>query len=406
METQLRLRHRPRLLAGLAAAALVLWAGATPVRAQDAEGTREVVVAFEYPGVEVTQGESFSVGLLFQNRGSRDESLQFALVDKPQGWTTAVKSGDLAVTGVYLPAGQSRTLSFQAVPPASPRAGTYDFRLRARSPDGVLSTEQVLAAVVRARPQLGSGGSAAIGLSTAYPVLRGSSEVSYEFVLELENRVGSETLFDLFAQGPEGWEVNFKPMYEPRLISSFQLKARETRKLAVEVRPPPGTNAGEYPVRVRISSGPASAEATLTVVITGTYDLSVDTVSGSLSLGAVQGKPSRFAILVKNTGTAMQSHIALFAFNPENWVVQFMPEKIDNLAPGQTAQVEVTMVPYDKALVGDYSVELRANGDKVSKPIELRITVNAPTLFGWIGMAIIVLVVFGLAVLFRWLGRR
>lgn len=403
-----RTRHRYLSMVApvLALLVLALPGGGPPAHAQGAEAARAVSVAFEYPGVEVTQGESFTVGLLFQNRGARDESLEFALVDKPQGWSTAVKSAELTVTGIYLPAGQTRTLSFQAVPPATPRPGTYAFRLQARSQDGVLATEQTLTAVVKARPRQEGPGSAGIGLRTAYPVLRGASDVSYEFVLELENRADAETLFDLFAQGPEDWEVNFKPMYEPRLISSFQLKARETRKLAVEVKPPPGARAGEYPVGVRISSGAAFVETLLTVVITGTYDLSVSTASGSLSLGAVQGKPARFSLLIKNTGTAMQSHIGLFAFNPENWVVQFQPEKVDNLEPGQTAQVEVLMVPYDKALVGDYSVELRANGDKVSTPIELRVTVNASTLFGWIGVAIIVLVVFGLALLFRWLGRR
>jgi uncharacterized membrane protein len=51
-------------------------------------------------------------------------------------------------------------------------------------------------------------------------------------------------------------------------------------------------------------------------------------------------------------------------------------------------------------------VELKANGEKASKSVEFRVTVKASSIFGWIGIALIVVVIAGLALLFRWLGRR
>jgi uncharacterized membrane protein len=144
-------------------------------------------------------------------------------------------------------------------------------------------------------------------------------------------------------------------------------------------------------VNVRVSSGAAFAETTLTVVLTGTYDLDVSSASGVLSLAAQQGKPAQVTINIKNTGTAVQNHIGLFSFQPENWKVDFVPDKVDGLEPGDSRQVAVIVTPDAKALVGDYSLELKANGEKVSKPI---------------GIALIVMVILGLAGLFRWLGRR
>lgn len=222
----------------------------------------------------------------------------------------------------------------------------------------------------------------------------------------MENKLDEDSVFDLAARGPEGWEVNFKPAYEPRYISSYQLRAKKSGKITVEVKPPSGAKAGEYPVNVRASSGAAFAETTLTVVLSGTYDLDVSSASGVLSLSAQQGKPARITINIKNLGTAVQNHIGLFSFQPENWKVDFIPDKVDGLEPGDSRQVTVIVTPADKALVGDYSLELKANGEKVSKPIEFRVTVKASSVFGWIGIAIIVLVVAGLAALFRWLGRR
>jgi uncharacterized membrane protein len=378
---------------------LLLAFAALPALAQQGR----ITLDFEYPGVEVFEGDSISVGLVLQNKGSDDQSVNVQVAEKPAGWTTAIKSSGLIVTGAFLPAGQSKILSFEASPPAEARAGRYQFRVEAQAAGERLG--QTFTAVVRSRRELARG-TAGLGLATAYPILRGSSDIWYEFSVELENKLEEDNVFDLNARGPEGWEVNFKPAYENRYISSFQLRAKKSGKLTVEVKPPAGAKAGEYPVAVRVSSGAAFAEITLTVVLTGTYDLAVESVSGVLSLAAQQGKPAQLGISIKNLGTAPQNHIGLFSFQPENWLVDFIPDAVDGLQPGETRQVEVLVTPDRKALVGDYSLELKANGEKVSKPIEFRVTVKASSVFGWLGIIIIVLVIGGLALLFRWLGRR
>jgi len=86
--------------------------------------------------------------------------------------------------------------------------------------------------------------------------------------------------------------------------------------------------------------------------------------------------------------------------------VQFSPENLDTLAPGDMKQVEVSITPTEEALVGDYSVGISAEAGKMSKTLEFRVTVNASTAWGWIGIGIIVLVIAGLVSLFIRLGRR
>jgi uncharacterized membrane protein len=66
----------------------------------------------------------------------------------------------------------------------------------------------------------------------------------------------------------------------------------------------------------------------------------------------------------------------------------------------------MTITSADQALVGDYSVSLRVEGEKSTKDMEFRVTVKASTAWGWIGIGIIVLVIAGLVVLFIRLGRR
>ena len=94
------------------------------------------------------------------------------------------------------------------------------------------------------------------------------------------------------------------------------------------------------------------------------------------------------------------------SFKPENWKVAFSPEKLDVVEPGDLKQVEMTITPYEDALVGDYSISVNVEGEKASKMIELRTTVKASAAWGWVGIGIIVVVIAGLFGIFRWLGRR
>jgi len=112
------------------------------------------------------------------------------------------------------------------------------------------------------------------------------------------------------------------------------------------------------------------------------------------------------SIYVKNTGSAANHDIKFLSLKPENWKVEFEPERIELLKPEELKQVEVTITPADEALVGDYSVGISVDGEKASKTMELRTTVRASTAWGWIGIGIIVGVIVGLGGLFTWLGRR
>jgi uncharacterized membrane protein len=158
---------------------------------------------------------------------------------------------------------------------------------------------------------------------------------------------------------------------------------------------------------VWISSGEKKAEVKLTVVLTGIYKLDAGTPTGLLSLEAVTGKPAIMSLFVKNTGSAVNRNISFNSFKPENWKVEFKPEKIDALEPNALKQVEVTITPAAQALVGDYSVGLSVEGEKgSSKTVEIRVVVKTSAAWGWIGIVIIVAVIAGLAGLFLWLGRR
>lgn len=401
--------QRTRFLTSLLAAALIV-AGPAVAFAADEQAKRDdrpargIAIYSEFSGVVVPVGESVRMDLTVENKGKQDEVVALKLTNVPKGWKASLKGGSFTVTGVAVPDGKTRTLSFSAEPEKGVGTGTYEFGIEGVTADGKLKANYSIAVTSRERSRLGTED---IQITTSYPVLRGQTDATFEFSLDVNNKTDADRTFNLAAQAPEKWEINFKPGYEQKQISSLRIRGNSNQTVAVSVTPPKDTTAGEYPILVRISSGESKAEAKLMVVLTGIYKLEAATPTGILSTDAVTGKPTTVSLLVKNTGSAVNRNINLSSFKPENWKVEFKPEKIEALDPNQLKQVEATITPAGTALVGDYSVGLMVDGEKSSsKTVEMRVTVKAPTAWGWIGVGLIAVVIGGMGGLFAWLGRR
>jgi uncharacterized membrane protein len=405
----MQLVQRTRFLAALLVAALIL-AGTTVVSAADEQAKRDdrpargIAIYSEFSGVVVPVGESVRMDLTVENKGRQDEVVALKLTSVPKGWKASLKGGSFTVTGVAVPDGKTRTLSFSAEPDKGLSPATYEFGIEGVTADGKLKANYAIVVTSRERSRLGGDD---IQITTSYPVLRGQTDATFEFSLDVNNKTDADRTFNLAAQAPEKWEINFKPGYEQKQISSLRIRGNSNQTVAVSVTPPKDTTAGEYPILVRISSGESKAEAKLMVVLTGIYKLEAATPTGILSTDAVTGKPTTVSLLIKNTGSAVNRNINLSSFKPENWKVEFKPEKLEALEPNQLKQVEATITPAATALVGDYSVGLMVDGEKSSsKTIEMRVTVKAPTAWGWIGVGLIAVVIAGMGGLFAWLGRR
>jgi uncharacterized membrane protein len=376
--------------------------------AQDNEKNRParfISMATEYPGVEVPAGEDVSMDIIFHNKGRSDENVEVWLSGIPTGWKAKIKTYRFTVTGIHVPAGETKTLTFDAQPPRDVGPGKYTFELEAKTQDGKFKlARNVMVIVIGAAENVEDD--RGVKLTASYPEISGPSDGTFEFSLEVNSKLDKDAVFDLFAQGPRGWDINFKPAYETKYITSLRLKANQNQTIAVEVKPPPMSEAGEYPMNVRVSSGEAQSEVRLAVILTGTYGIEVGTPNGLLSLDARQGKPANLSFYVKNTGSAANHGIKFMSFKPENWQIEFNPPGLELIEPGDLKQVEMTITPYEDALVGDYSISVNVEGEKASKIMELRTTVKASAAWGWVGIGIIVAVIAGLFGIFRWLGRR
>jgi uncharacterized membrane protein len=398
------LRHKTWLswITIWAAGTFTLWAA----EATSELPARRIIAAFQYPGITIAPEDSISADLLIKNRGRSDETVLVEVTEKPKDWNVEIKRFSTIVSGVFVASKEDQTLTLTAKPKGKDvkklPPGTYHFAVKVTTADGAITENPAITVTVAGEQKAAQR----VTIDTSYPTLRGPSGDKFQFSLDVRNDTDQDAVFNFRATAPSGWETSFKPAYEQKQISSLQIPANQSKTIEMEVTPPYNVTAGEYDFRVEAASPKAKAEKDLKVVLTGTYSIKSGTPNGLLSVVTERGQKASVTLLVQNKGSAAQREIKFSALKPENWKVEFKPEKIENLEPGAIKQVEMTMTPAQQALIGDYSVSVQVDGEKATDNVEFRVTIRAASKWGWIGVGIIVLVVLALTVMFRVLGRR
>ena len=251
-----------------------------------------------------------------------------------------------------------------------------------------------------------------IEISPVYPKV--DAIAGGDFVFEVEFMyVGEEDrAFELRTIAPKGWEAYMTPPYEKdKKISAIRLKPAfslgDKTRLVVSAPFWPLPEPGDYKITLEASSGELKATAELTAVITARYSLIIVPTTERYNTEAKSGKDNYFAIEVGNLGTAPIDNIKFSSTKPEGWTIEFFPEKIELLEAFDSQTMDVNIRPPADTIAGDYQITLRASGTQASTgEMTIRVTVESPTIWGWVGVGIIMLVIAGMVVIFMRFSRR
>lgn len=357
-----------------------------------------------YTDVTVGQGQEVTMDAEVVNRTKNPVQVGLSLETVPQGWEVGFNSRypSFPVRSVMVQGEKSTTLEFKTKVPDKTKPGNYELKVSAKDETG--TTRQVEKVTFRVTSKkIETGG---LKLTSQYPVLSGSTGQNFKFSVDLKNETNKPLTAALVGQAPEGWGVRFKPQYGDTQISSIALKENSTETLSVEFDSPIRAKAGEYPITVRARSGAFEGSTNLKVTLKGTYDLKMGTLSGTLNTAVTAGNKTPVDFLVANAGTAPIRNLSFISKKPEKWTVEFKPDKIDALNPGEVREIKMEVLAPGRSITGDYMLTLSANSPDTSKSVEFRVAVSTPTLWGWIGAGIVGLVILGLGVVFVRLGRR
>jgi uncharacterized membrane protein len=261
-------------------------------------------------------------------------------------------------------------------------------------------------------------GDATLELTTPYYKLEIVSGASVEFTIDLEYTGTEARVFDLVATGPTDWTTSITPSYpRDRQILDIRMEPPEegesstVQKIIVTATPASWLTpeVGEYPITLEASSGDIKSSIELTAMVTSvpaTYTLYLTSPDGVLSTTAQAGKDNYFTLAVANSGTGTIDNISLSTNKPKGWTVELSQTNINSVAAGDYQTVEMNIKPPPDAISGDYELIVRASGTQASDSLEIRVTVKTSSLWGWVGIGIIVLVIAGLAVIFMRFSRR
>lgn len=251
-------------------------------------------------------------------------------------------------------------------------------------------------------------------LVTTYPKMEGSVPyASFTFDVKLNYQGSEDRYFDLQATVPEYWEVSIAPFAEPdKRIQGMTLEPGKGYGQEVKVTTSPPSwlllEPGEYKITLEAISEEMKASIDLTAVVTARYSLTlISPAEPPLSTKATAGRDNYISVVIYNDGSAVINDIKFSSIKTEGWTIEFSPDKVDSLAADDYQTIDVNIKPPPRTIAGDYSISLMARGDRATaQELDIRVTVETPTISGWVGVGIILLVIAGLAVIFMRFSRR
>jgi uncharacterized membrane protein len=256
-----------------------------------------------------------------------------------------------------------------------------------------------------------------IKLNCKFPVLSATAGSSYEFEVELLYTGGDKPRdFELRAIAPNGFTSQISTLSGGGAnIAAIQLDPTKTYPETIKVTVAPYSSLaltpGEYKTTVEAASGTITGSIELKAVVTAVNKLTLETPQGALNTQVTAGKDNYFSFKVTNTGTAALDKINFSQSvrgGPSGWNVTFDPKTIESLPVDSEREVQVNIKPPEKTIAGDYQITITAKteSNNASDNFDIRVTVLTPTIWGWVVIAIVIIVVIGLVAMFWRLGRR
>jgi uncharacterized membrane protein len=381
---------KTRLAALLLSVGLLLITSISPVAAATTFN-----VTTPYPSVTVQPGNTVTFSL--DVAVPHPERVGFSVSGTPSGWTAYVRGGGNIVGAIYAGGATAATVELSVVVPQAATPGSSTITVTATAEQGTRTLPvQVIV--------LGESGGA-ITLTSDFPQLSGSPTSTFTYSVTLANTGTQKETYTLAGQGPDGWTVSVHPASNAQALTDT-VDGGATDTLSVTAQPPASAPAGAYPLQITAASGGQSANVALEADVTGTPALTLGTPNQVLNADVTAGSTGTIALLVTNSGSTVLQDVAVTATSPTGWTATFAPTSVATLQPNTSATVTATVKPSSDALAGDYDITFTATSGSTTATVDIRTTVQTSPLWGFIGIALIVLVIVGLLWVFRRFGRR
>jgi uncharacterized membrane protein len=261
-----------------------------------------------YPVLQDTAGKNFEFEITLFYQGSEPKTFDLNLTS-PEGWTGVFLGGypETEISAFTVEPGRKRETVTLIVGPMSQQAaavaGEYVFTVEAASGDVSDSTE-IKAVVVTAPPEY------LLYLSTATLVREFNMQPNQDnhVSLQLTNSASGTVDNIIFsAEGPSGWDITFTPG------SLATLESGVTQEIDLVIKPPAGTESGDYPVIISAVGDEAEMSRELRITVATT------SIWGQAGIGIAVAVIVALAIWFRRAGRREEAKEAATATGSGNW---------------------------------------------------------------------------------------
>lgn len=381
-----------RLLTVIALASAAVVAGSASALAD-----ASLTLTTPYPSIEAQPGSSVTLDL--DVASTTREVVDLEVSGLPDGWEATLRGGGFVIRAITSEPEDGASAELEIAVPPTAAAGEYPISVTASDATGGRSVAEITVVVAE---QVNSG----IRLTADFPSLSGEPGGTFSYTLTVDNQTPIEQTFTFDPSGPQGWTVTANPTAEAN-AQTVTIEAGATANVQVSATPPATAEEGSYPIQVAVAGeNGASGTITLEAIVEGTPQLALATADERLDVSGEANQEQRIPMIVANTGSAPLESVKLAGTAPSGWEVSFDPETVDNVLPGETAQVAAVVKPSSDAVAGDYSLTVRASAGSLSSNADLRYSLEGSRTLGIVAIGVIAAAFAVLAGVFVKFGRR
>ncbi len=383
---------------------------------------RDFLIYSEFSDLVLEEGASTDLEVKIINTGNQQEDIRLSLIPDPDArdWDIILRNKSYKgykVRQVNLLTREPddvKTLNLHIEVPEKIEQikEEYIFTIEAETVDGQIKRAlDIMLSITEKTEKDIEEETNEILLSTKYPSVESHSGKAMKYEIEVKNETEEDQIMNFAVDIPQGWKASISPRWrEEEKISAIKINKGVSETILLTVTPPFSAEKDEYSLKFIAQAGELQKSLDLDAVVTGTYTLNLGTETGNLKLSAIAGEEKEYYFYIWNEGSASIDNVSFISSAPEGWEVRFNPDKIEelpSLAQSQKPEkVTMTINVPQNTVPGDYMLAVNASGTQDMKKIDFRTSVNVPTKWGWIGIAIIVIILAILIGIFVKLRRR
>ena len=235
----------------------------------------------------------------------------------------------------------------------------------------------------------------------------GTAGKNAQFNMEIKNIGRTDDTYRLSAEEvPPEWYVRYRDTANGNVeVEEVSIAPGEAKQLLLEAIPSRNIAPGTYNLTSVVQSGGDTYTRNLTVRMQGAADMKV--TSPQYQYDVNRGDALEFNFTVQNSGNAgALTNINATISAPEGWSGVVTPPSVGSIAPGNSVDFQVRVVPPSSIAASEYRISVKVVADQAEKTDEYRVIVHEQSYTALLGVLLLGVVGGGVWFFFKRYRRR